>query len=110
QGRVFAMQQTLRNAATPLAYLMAGPLADRVFEPAMQPGGGLAGIFGGLVGVGPGAGMGLMFVVTAVLGMGICLLGYAIPAIRNVETELPDHDAAPLTLAPASAQVSIEVA
>ncbi len=98
QGRVFAVQQTLRNAATPLAYLIAGPLADQVFEPAMQPGGSLAGMFGGLVGTGPGAGMGLMFVITAVLGMGICLLGYAIPAIRNVEDDLPDHDAPPVEI------------
>ncbi|MBZ0291341.1 MAG: MFS transporter [Anaerolineae bacterium] len=91
QGRVFAVQNMLRNAAMPLAYLVAGPLADRLFEPAMQPGGVLANVFGGLVGTGPGAGMGLMFLCTSILGMTICLLGYAIPAVRRVEHDLPDH-------------------
>ena len=93
QGRVFAVQNMLRNAATPLAYLLAGPLADRLLEPAMQPGGALTGVFGGLVGTGPGAGMALMFLFTAVAGMAICVLGYAIPAVRQVEADLPDHDA-----------------
>jgi MFS family permease len=37
QGRVFATQQMIARAAAPLAYLLAGPLADRVFEPLLAP-------------------------------------------------------------------------
>lgn len=94
QGRVFAAQWMLQGAAQALGYLVAGPLADRVFEPAMMPGGALAGVFGGLVGTGPGAGMGLIFLFTAFGGALISLSGYLIPALRNVETDLPSYDAA----------------
>lgn len=92
QGRVFAVQNMFHTSMTPIGYLLAGPLADRVFEPAMQIGGPLADTFGWLVGTGPGAGMGLMFVGTSVMGMTVCVLGYVFPSIRNVESELPDHD------------------
>lgn len=91
QGRVFSAAGVLRESMMPLAFLVAGPLADRVFEPAMQPGGALASAFGGLVGTGAGAGMGLMFVCTSALGAAVCLGGYLFPALRNVETDLPDH-------------------
>ncbi|MCA9975409.1 MAG: MFS transporter, partial [Anaerolineales bacterium] len=39
QGRVFAAQGALQTAMIPLGYLIAGPLADKLFEPAMLPGG-----------------------------------------------------------------------
>lgn len=71
----------------PLGYLLAGGLADRVFEPAMAAGGNLAGVFGALVGTGPGAGMGLMFVCTCVLGLATSLSGFLIPAVRRVEED-----------------------
>lgn len=93
QGRVFAVQGALQTAAMPVGYLLAGPLADRLFEPAMQPGGAWAEAFGWLVGTGPGAGMGLMFAGTAVLGCLMSLTGYLIPDVRLVEERLPDHDA-----------------
>lgn len=92
QGRVFSVQTMLQTATMPLGYLLAGPLADWVFEPAMAANGRLAPIFGGLVGTGAGAGMGLMFLGTAVLGMLMSLSGYLFPAVRHVERDLPDHD------------------
>jgi hypothetical protein len=76
----------------PLAYLVAGPLADRVFEPARrQP---VWQSVGWLVGVGPGAGMGMMFVVAGVAILALSLAVYAIPAVRRLEADLPDHAAA----------------
>jgi hypothetical protein len=71
--------------------LLAGPLADLVFEPAMMPGGSWVPLFGWLVGNGPGAGMSVMFVIAGALGMLVGLAGYAIPIIRGVESILPDH-------------------
>ena len=97
QGRVFSVQAMLRNLAAPLAYLLAGPLADQVFGPAMQAGGMWAARFGWLVGTGPGAGIGLMFVCTAFLGSAMSVSGYLIPALRRVETALPDHDETAIT-------------
>lgn len=91
QGRVFATRRLIAQVTAPLAMLSAGPLADRVFGPAMQPGGALAPLFGWLVGVGPGAGIALIMIITGGLGALGALSGYAVPAIRNIETILPDY-------------------
>ncbi len=93
QGRVFAVRRLIAQISSPLALLIAGPLADYVLEPMMQPAGALASVFGGLLGTGPGAGMALMMVLSGLLGAAIGLSGYLFPAIRDVETILPDHDA-----------------
>jgi len=91
QGRVFATRRLIAQVTAPLAMLTAGPLADRVFGPAMQPDGLLAPVFGWLVGVGPGAGIGLIMVITGGLGALAALSGYAVPAVRHLETILPDY-------------------
>jgi predicted MFS family arabinose efflux permease len=91
QGRVFAARGMIAQVGAPVAMLLAGPLADYVFEPAMMSGGSWAPLFGWLVGTGPGAGMSLMFVIAGALAMLVGLGGYAIPIVRNVEDILPDH-------------------
>jgi DHA3 family macrolide efflux protein-like MFS transporter len=98
QGRVFGTQLLISHATLPAAMLLAGPLADHLFEPAMMPGGSLVGAFGWLVGVGPGAGMALMIVLAGILGGLVPLLGYAFRSVRDVESTLPDHDAVPLEM------------
>ncbi|MCX7802616.1 MAG: MFS transporter [Meiothermus ruber] len=92
QGKVFAARRMIAWVAGPLAMLVAGPLADRVLTPAMMPGGALADIFGGLVGVGPGAGMALLLVISGLLGMVVGLGGYLFRVIREAEELIPDHD------------------
>jgi MFS transporter, DHA3 family, macrolide efflux protein len=91
QGRVFATRRFIAQITAPLAMLAVGPLADRVMEPALQPGGALADVFGPVVGVGPGAGMSLMLVVVGIIAGGLGLTGYLRPLVREVETRLPDH-------------------
>jgi DHA3 family macrolide efflux protein-like MFS transporter len=92
QGRVFSVRRLIAQIAGPLGILIAGPLADKLFEPAMQSGGMLVDAFGGLVGGGPGAGMALLMVLAGLLSAAVSLSGYLIPIIRDVETNLPDHD------------------
>ena len=87
QGRVFGTQQTLQELLMPLGYLFGGVLADQVLEPAMMPDGWLAPTLGPLVGTGPGSGMGVMFLATAVLGCLISLSGYLFRPVRLIETE-----------------------
>lgn len=99
QGRVFATRRMIAQISFPLALLFAGPLADRVFEPAMSGDGWAAEVFGPLVGVGPGAGMSLMILFSGLIGVAVGLIVYAIPSVRNVETILPDFDAVPATVA-----------
>lgn len=92
QGRVFSVRRLIAWATNPLAQLAAIPLADSLLEPAMREGGRLVNTFGWLVGRGPGAGTALIFVFGGVAAAGIGLAGYLVPAIRNAEDILPDHD------------------
>ena len=98
QGRVFSVRRLMAQITAPIAFLLAGPLADNFFEPAMQVGGSLESTFGSLVGTGTGAGMSVIFLITAVLGTAVSLAGYLVPAIRNIEDILPDYDEEPETI------------
>ncbi len=98
QGRVFSVRRLMAQITAPIAFLLAGPLADNIFEPAMQVGGSLESTFGSLVGTGAGAGMSVIFLITAVLGTAVSLAGYLVPAIRNIEDILPDYDEEPDTI------------
>jgi hypothetical protein len=74
----------------PLGYVIAGPLADRVFEPLLAPGQPLAASIGQLIGVGPGRGIGLIFIVVGFLTILVAAAGFAYPRIRLLDTEIPD--------------------
>ena len=92
QGRVFATRLLIAQISIPIAMLLAGPLADLVFTPAMMSGGSLTTLFGGLMGTGPGVGMSLMLVISGILGILVGIMGYSIRIVRNAEDILPDYD------------------
>ncbi|MEA2001675.1 MAG: MFS transporter [Actinomycetota bacterium] len=92
QGRVFAVRRVLAQIAGPVAMLMAGPLADRVFEPLLQEDGALADSVGNIIGTGPGRGIALMFIILGGLSMVFTLIAYLYPRLRNLEDEIPDYD------------------
>lgn len=92
QGRVFAARDLVAQMAIPLGAAISGPLADRFFEPAMKPGGSLAGLFGGLFGTQIGAGMALAIALFSSLGLFLALGSYAFPLLREVEKIIPDGD------------------
>jgi len=92
QGRVFAASSFLESITSPLGLLIAGPLADYVFEPAMMPRGNLASLFGGIFGTGTGSGMALQLTLFSLIVVLICLGSYAFPKLRNIEAILPDYD------------------
>jgi MFS family permease len=62
----------------------------RVFKPLLTQDGALAGSVGRVVGVGPGRGTGLLFIVIGLLSALAALSGYFNPRVRLVEDELPD--------------------
>lgn len=93
QGRVMSARITLSRAMIPLGTLIAGPLAEQVFEPAMLADGALAPMMGNIFGTGPGAGMSLLFTLTGILILALTPLGWSIPVIRDAEELLPDYEA-----------------
>jgi MFS family permease len=90
QGRVFAVRRMIAWASLPLAYLVAGPLADRVFEPLLVVGGPLAGSIGQIIGVGQGHGIALLFVVMGILSISATAGGFMYVPLRQLEDQLPD--------------------
>ncbi len=99
QGRVFSARRLIAWFTNPISPVMAGVLADYWLEPAARAGTGLPGALSWLVGAGPGAGMGLLLVLCGLLSTLAGLAGYFVPAIRNAETMLPDHDPLPVASA-----------
>jgi MFS family permease len=95
QGRVFSARRLIAWFTNPISPIIAGTTADFLLEPAMRGEGGLAALFGGLVGTGPGAGMGLLMVFCGLGGLLVAAVSYSFPAVRNAEAILPDHDQAP---------------
>lgn len=90
QGRVFATINMICFSCIPLAYVVAGPLAERIFEPLMAADGLLAGSIGQIIGVGPGRGIGLLFITMEILAIGVTVAVYRYPRLRFVEDELLD--------------------
>jgi MFS family permease len=88
QGRVFALSHMITQSSRPVAALIAGPLADRVFEPLLAPRGALAGSIGRTIGVGPGRGIALLFIVLGVLEIVTAIAGWLHPRLRHLEDEL----------------------
>jgi len=92
QGRVFSARRLIAWFTNPISPIIAGTLADFVIEPQMRTTSVLSETFGGLVGTGPGAGMGLIIFFCGAITIFIGAIGYFVPAIRDAETILPDHD------------------
>jgi hypothetical protein len=93
QGRVFSARRLIAWLTNPISPIIGGTMADFVLEPAMRAqGSGLSQMLGPVFGTGPGAGMSLLICLTGFGGLMVGLIGYFIPAIRNAESTLPDHD------------------
>lgn len=90
QGRVFSVRRMIAWSSLPLAYILAGPLADRVFEPLMAADGALAGSVGRILGVGPGRGIGLLFILLGSLSLLMTAIISMYRRTRRVEIEIPD--------------------
>jgi MFS family permease len=91
QGRVFSIRAMIAWSIIPVANLVAGPLADRIFEPLLAEGGTLGDtIVANVVGVGTGRGIGLIFITSALFLFLVSALAFAYPRVRNLEEEIPD--------------------
>ncbi|MBB5084071.1 MFS transporter [Nonomuraea endophytica] len=96
QGRVLASARTLTQAAMPLAYLAVAPLTERLAEPALMPGGALAGSVGALIGTGEGRGIALVFLLDGALLVVLAVVTLAVPRLRGLGAR-PEEEPATVT-------------
>lgn len=90
QGRVFSLRRMIGQAVSPIAILLAGPLADGLFEPAFTGNGWLVDSVGSLIGSGAGRGIGFIYIIAGGFIILLAISGWALPRVRNIEPELPD--------------------
>ncbi len=90
QGRVFSTRLMIAWSSIPISYLLAGSLSDGVFVPMLVEGGSLADSVGRIIGVGPGRGIGLMYLILGFFPVIASVIGYLNPRLRLLEDELPD--------------------
>ncbi|MGI5270296.1 MFS transporter [Nonomuraea sp. CA-218870] len=84
-GRAMGTAHTLGSAAVPVGYLLAAPLAEHLLNPALLPGGALAGSAGLIVGVGEGRGIALVLFLDGLLLLGLAAVLAAMPALRRLD-------------------------
>jgi len=94
QGKVFSVRRIIAQMTGPVGVLLAGPLADRVFEPAMQTDSALSSIFGPYFGYAAGSGIALMIALAGLITGIVGVSGFFIERVYRVETLLPDFDQA----------------
>ena len=93
QGRVFAVRRAIAWSSQIVAPLLAAPLADYLFKPGMASGGILVPVLGPIFGVGASRGVGTLISLLGFLMIIVTLVAFSSRRIREVETDLPDHDA-----------------
>lgn len=88
QGRVWAIVSLISQLGMGIAFALAGPLADHLFNPLLAAGGPLADSIGRVIGTGPGRGIGFMFILGGIMIVGIA--GYlAQKSVLPVPATLP---------------------
>jgi MFS transporter, DHA3 family, macrolide efflux protein len=89
QGRVFALRRMIAISLSPIAYITAGPLVEKIFDPAVQNGGLAQGITK-FIGTGDGRGIGLLFILLGLGWIVTSLVVFLNPRVRGLESEIPD--------------------
>ncbi|HYK73803.1 MAG TPA: hypothetical protein VEV44_11895, partial [Pseudoneobacillus sp.] len=89
QGRVFALRRMIAMSLSPIAYISAGPLVEKVFDPVVKDS-TLAPMIEKTIGIGDGRGIGLLFMTLGVIWAISSILIYFNPRVRGLENEIPD--------------------
>ncbi|MEU8380800.1 amino acid adenylation domain-containing protein [Streptosporangium sp. NPDC048865] len=89
-GRVFALNTLVAWSTLPVGMGLVAPLGATLLDPLLVPGGPLASTVGAVIGVGPGRGIGLLYLVCA-LGMALVVAGsLRVRRLVRLDTEMPD--------------------
>jgi amino acid adenylation domain-containing protein len=89
-GRVFAVNTVIAWSTLPVGWALVGPAGSRLLQPLMAPGGALAGSVGRVIGVGPGRGIGLLYLLLAVAIAGVVAVARRAPRTARFDDEVPD--------------------
>ena len=85
QGRVWSIISTITYLGSIVAFVVAGFLADKVFNPLLEVNGKLAGTVGSIIGIGEGRGIGLMLIVSGIIISFISILIFRNKLIKNLD-------------------------
>lgn len=85
QGRVWSIISTVTYLGYIVAYAVAGFLADKIFNPFLEPEGLLSETAGSIIGVGKGRGIALMFIISGLMICVIALLIWQDKKIKQLE-------------------------
>ncbi|MFB6892027.1 amino acid adenylation domain-containing protein [Kitasatospora sp. NPDC056327] len=91
-GRVFALNTMVAWSTLPIGHGLVAPLGSSVLGPMMEKGGALAGVFGPLLGTGPGRGIALMYVLFGVAMLVMVGIGLRLPALARFDRDVPDAE------------------
>lgn len=84
QGRVFAANSLILQSMSTLAALIAGPLAEHIFEPAVRSS-SITWVVRPLFGTQPGAGIAMLYILTSLALILVGIGGYCLPALRQAD-------------------------
>ncbi|WP_127537708.1 MFS transporter [Paenibacillus illinoisensis] len=85
QGRVWGIIGILSQLGFIIAYSLAGFLADHVFNPLMMEGGVLASSVGQIIGIGPGRGIALLFIIAGLFVILLAIVTSRLKLIKSLE-------------------------
>jgi DHA3 family macrolide efflux protein-like MFS transporter len=90
QGRIFALKGLINHVMAPLAFVIAGPLTDKVFRHLLVQGGPLSGKLGWIFGTGESRGIGLLITLLGLLVIVSVAVASQSRHLKFIEEELPD--------------------
>jgi len=85
QGRVLSIVSLISQLGMIIAFSIAGILADKVFNPLFMNDGILASTIGRVLGIGPGRGIGFMFVLSGIMVIIIAFIVSENRIIKSLE-------------------------
>ena len=91
QGRVFAANSLVLELVSAIATLIAGPLSDRILEPAMKSQNSFSFLFAPIFGSGAGAGMALLYVCCAIAMFLVGAVGFRLPPLHQLENAVSEE-------------------
>lgn len=83
QGRIWSMVYAISQVGYILAFGSAGFLADHLFNPLFYPDGALVQTVGRIIGIGPGRGIGFLFILS---GLVVSILALIIGRVKKIRT------------------------